>query len=186
MKIMMMTALVAMDGLRACGQLVGGLAELGHAAAAIEERDRSRALERRIEILEEEQALEAERARIREAMARLRDLRGPPEPPAVLALLRVDATESFGPGSAEALTQLVYLELVAAGHHPLVPLELGAALAADKVVRPLVLPDGFGCIVGLELQDPVREKREWAGTLRTACDAEALGAAARELARAMP
>lgn len=226
----MLAALAAMsssNGCASCLRAMKAVGEVTRAVSEVDQAERQRALEHKVGLLEEEQRVRAELARVREradALERAQAMRGDAREerraeetrdrasaPPVLAVFDVETTEGLGAETARALTELVYLELAAAGQCQLVPLErarealvaaqqesfspcvddacrleLGKALAAQKVVRPVLLPDAHGCIFALDVYDLTRETRDWARTLRTGCDAEGLSAAAHTLARAMP
>lgn len=215
---------VSAEGCVSCLGALSKTAELMNTISEVNDAERQRALERKVVLLEEEQAVRAELARVRQRADRLerareaRALRA--EAPmattvattttAVLALLELEPRAGLGPESAAALTALVHLELLATGRVALVPLErsrealrvasaegagacyddrcqleLGKGLAARALVRPVLQPDGHGCLLALELYELTRETLEWARTERTGCEADALTAAARRLAKAL-
>ncbi len=230
MKIVVMAALAAMtasNGCASCLKALDAVGKLTSSVSEVDEAERQRALERKVDLLEEEQRVRAELAEVRaradaleqaqavrerdRAEVSLASARVVEAPLPVLAVFDVEAREGLSAETSRALTELVYLELAAAGNCQLVPLErarealvaaqaesfsacvddacrieLGKALAAQKVVRPVLLPDAHGCIFALDVYDLTRETRDWAKTVRAGCDAEALAEAAHTLARAMP
>jgi hypothetical protein len=226
MKAVLLVTLLSMGSVSAegCVSCLGALAktaELVDTLASVDDAERQRALERKVVLLEEEQAVRAELSRVRQQADRLerareaRALRAAAPTvatatAAVLAVLELEPRAGLGPESASALTALVHLELLATGRVVLVPLErtrealratsaehagaryddrcqleLGKALAARALVRPVLQPDGHGCVLALELYDLTRETLEWARSERTGCEADALAATARRLAQVL-
>lgn len=229
MKAVLLVTLLSMgsvsaEGCVSCLGALGKTAELMSTIAEVDDTERQRALERKVVLLEEEQAVRAELSRVRQRADRLERARearavlaAAPEVAtvatanaAVLAVLELEPRAGLSPESAGALTTLVHLELLATGRVALVPLErtrealraasaegagacyddrcqleLGKALAARALVRPVLQPDGHGCVLALEVYELTRETLEWARTERSGCDADALAGTARRLAQAL-
>lgn len=124
----------------------------------------------------------------------------------VVALFEVDG-EVLEREDAVEVSKRLHVELAAAGTLRLVPhaavedalarsvdegfgpcfddacrLELGKALAAEKVLVPLLVRAGERCVLGLEVYDLEREVAEWATSVFAPCTPEALGTAAAVIA----
>ncbi|MCK6545373.1 hypothetical protein L6R52_05850 [Myxococcota bacterium] len=125
----------------------------------------------------------------------------------VVALFDVDGGELLDEDEARELSERLHVELAASGTVRLVPpeavedvlersveegygpcfdeacrIELGKALAAQKVLVPVLLSSGDRCVLGLEVYDLEREVAEWATSVFAPCGVDELTSAAAVIA----
>ncbi|MEQ8277737.1 MAG: hypothetical protein RMA76_00440 [Deltaproteobacteria bacterium] len=125
----------------------------------------------------------------------------------VVALLPIEA-HGLEPNTVDALDALLFLELTAMDRFRFVPrraieeanrevkaaslaacvdarcaIEIGRALAAERVLVPRVFGSDDGCVVALTLYDLKTETGDWAATAKAPCEDRGLRDAATRLAK---
>lgn len=126
---------------------------------------------------------------------------------AVVALLPMEVQGSTEAHIVDTLDALLFLELTSTGRFRFVPrrdieaanrkvkaeslgdcvdaqcnLEIGRALAAERVLAPRLFASDGGCVVALTSFDLRTETGDWAATVKSPCDDASLREAARKLA----
>ena len=144
---------------------------------------------------------------LRAELAMEREMKSPLRRGSVVALLPIESHEQDAV-TTDALDALLFLELTAADRFRFVPrraieaanrdlkasaltacadaqcaIEIGRALAAERVLVPRLFGSADGCVVALTLYDLRTETGDWAATAKAPCEDRALRDAATRLAK---